>query len=628
MPSLFSFVRRLLSVICFLCCSLLNYAQQFVWGHAISGSGIVNLGYSVVDATGNTYLAGTFTQQADFDPGPGITNLTAVGDSDIFVCKFNSSGNFVWAIQLGSTGVDAAEYITQDALGNLYITGRFSGMVDFDPGAGTASLSAQAGTDAFVAKYDSAGHYIWATGFAESGNSTGKAVAVDASANVYVTGNFSGTVSFTTDSSFTALGGSDVFICKLNAGGITLWGDRIGGTSFNNATGIVADAAGNVYTVGIFQNGTIDLDPGPDSANYLAGTSIIYMVKLNTSGGLVWAIQNNAVSAYDLKIDAAGNLYTAGRLFGVADMDPGPGTVNIGIARFSTDYFWELNSDGGYVLAKSYGGYNTIGDAMSLNFDPLGNLYTAGGDASFAKWDKNGNQLWGLTYGYNNPVITIATDAMQRLYTAGNFLHSIDLDPGPDTVIARAYDRGIYFTQLAQAAGSSLPLTWISLKGHLNNRQQSTLNFTVSEENVADYTIEKSIEGSTFSKIASLDSKGNGTNSYTYTEAVALNQTAWYRILQTDIDKRFSYSTVVCITAGQTRSAASVFPVPARGNITLQITSDALLHTKAVLVDLKGLQMKTIFINDYNTPISLDNLPAGMYLLHLANGASLKIVQQ
>jgi hypothetical protein len=89
-----------------------------------------------------------------------------------------------------------------------------------------------------------------------------------------------------------------------------------------------------------------------------------------------------------------------------------------------------------------------------------------------------------------------------------------------------------------------------------------------------------------------------------------------------------SARSMVSVTHGKLRAFATVFPVPSRGLVTLQITGEELLHTKAVLLDMKGRQLKTIFINDYNTPISLGNLPSGMYLLQLANGAYLKILQQ
>jgi hypothetical protein len=354
MTPLFFVVRRLLLVTSLFFCSLLNFAQLpgYVWGRSISGGDYIKLGYSVIDGPGNVYMAGTFNQWVDFDPGPDSAKLTSVGDYDAFVGKLDSSGHMLWTIQLGSSGADRGEYVNVDALGNVYVTGSFSGTIDFDPGPGTASLTASAGTDAFVAKYDGAGNYIWAVGFAESGNSTGKALGVDGNANVYVTGNFSGVISFTNGTSYISLGGNDVFICKLNSAGGLEWGQRIGGSSLDNASGIVADATGNVFALGMFENGTIDLDPGPDSANYRTGTSLAYLIKLNGNGGLIWAIRTPVPFANDLKMDAAGNLYIAGSIFDVVDFDPGPGTANAGIGRVSTDYFWVLTGDGGLRISQ------------------------------------------------------------------------------------------------------------------------------------------------------------------------------------------------------------------------------------------------------------------------------------
>jgi hypothetical protein len=389
--------------------------------------------------------------------------------------------------------------------------------------------------------------------------------------------------------------------------------------------GIVADASGNVFAMGMFKEGIIDLDPGPDTANYWAGTSLVYLDKLDANGGLIWAMRTFAQSGHDLKMDGSGNLYLAGNIAAAYDFDPGPDTVIIGKPRTFMDYFWVLTSDTGYVLAKAFDG---IGDANSANFDAAGNIYVAGGTGAYHKWDNKGNLIWSGYYGVNNPCKTIGVDGMQNVYTMGNFHTPIDLDPGADTAIFRPVYSGIFVNKLAQSAGAPLPLTWISLEGHLNNVQHSTLSFTVNEENVKDYTVEKSMDGTSYNKIASLEGKGNGMHSYVYTEPTALQQTAWYRILQTDLDGHSGYSAVIRLRAGKARLAATVYPIPARGNVTLQITGDELLHTKAVLIDLKGIQVKSILINDYNTAIDLHNLPHGMYLLQLANGSNLKVMKQ
>src|SRR5688500_2535630 len=89
---------------------------------------------TAVDNTGNVYTTGSFTGTADFDPGTGTNNLTTFGSDDIFVSNLNSSGEFVWARQLGGTNSDKGISITVDNIGNVYTTGRFAETTDFDPG--------------------------------------------------------------------------------------------------------------------------------------------------------------------------------------------------------------------------------------------------------------------------------------------------------------------------------------------------------------------------------------------------------------------------------------------------------------------------------------------------------------
>lgn len=628
MTPLLFFVHRCLLVICLLSCALLNFAQPdlgYVWGRAIMGTDFVNEGYSVVDAAGNVYIAGNFNQTADFDPGPNAVNLAAVGDMDAFICKLDPGGNYAWAIQLGSNSVDKAENVKLDALGNVYVTGSFSGTVDFDPGPGAALLSAAAGTDAFVAKYDNAGNYVWAVSFAESGNSTGMALSIDANTNVYATGNFSGDITFSSSIFYTSLGANDSYICKLNSNGAVVWAKRVGGDGEDRGWGIAADVMGNVFVTGDF-TGSGDFDPGPGSTIFTTVFSNVWLVKLDAGGNLVWAIHNGARAALDLKTDAAGNLYLVGSFMGTVDFDPGPNTATLYTPYRSTQYLWKLTNDGGYVFAKDYVFANS-----SVALDAIGNIYTSGGNAVFSKRDQNGNGGW--NYSYNAGGLahcnTIAVDATLHVYTIGIFNVPIDLDPSAGmAVFTPTGTRAIWINKLTQPEAGPLPLTWIKLEGHLNNQHQATISFTVSEEDVQGYTVEKSTDGITYSKIGALESNGNGTHSYVYTEPIALQQTAWYRILQTDANGQFSYSANVRIVASQARSAATVFPIPAKGHVTLQITGDELLHTKAILIDMKGRPVKTVLINNYSTAISLHNLPGGLYLLQLANGSSLKIMRQ
>ncbi len=85
-----------------------------------------------------------------------------------------------------------------DAADNVYITGQFSGTTDFDPSPTSIDpLTARGPTDAFVLKLDSTGNFIWARQFGGSTSSTsGQAIEVDAAGDVYTTGLFSGTADF------------------------------------------------------------------------------------------------------------------------------------------------------------------------------------------------------------------------------------------------------------------------------------------------------------------------------------------------------------------------------------------------------------------------------------------------
>jgi hypothetical protein len=91
----------------------------------------------------------------DFDPGPDTFNLASFGTNDIFIAKFDSSGNFVWAKQMGGSSTfssNRAMSSAVDALGNVYTTGNFEGTADFDPGPRTFNITSSGSSDIFLTK--------------------------------------------------------------------------------------------------------------------------------------------------------------------------------------------------------------------------------------------------------------------------------------------------------------------------------------------------------------------------------------------------------------------------------------------------------------------------------------------
>ena len=191
----------------------------------------------VVDPTNNyIYVAGAYSSTSvDFDPGAGTANLSAVGGTDIFLAKYDLSGNFVWVKSMGGTGNENPNDIDIDSSGNIYLTGAYNNLADFDPNAGILNLNpASAGAnDIFVAKYDSSGGVVWAKSMGGISNDIGIGVAVDGNGNVYTNGYFSGTADFDPGAgtaNLTSAGGTDIFVSKLNSSGTFVFVKQFGGT--------------------------------------------------------------------------------------------------------------------------------------------------------------------------------------------------------------------------------------------------------------------------------------------------------------------------------------------------------------------------------------------------------------
>ncbi len=200
--------------------SKLDSSGNFVWVRGFGASGNENGSSIATDSLGNVILGGSFVGTVDFDPGAGTSNLTSVGNTDAFVLKLDSSGNHVWARPYGGTAnADSVWGLTVDGSGNVFTTGNYESTVDFDPGVGTANLTAVGGRDTYVWKLDPSGNFVWVKGFGGAIVDTGQSVAVDASGNVWSAGVMEGTVDFDPGpgtSNLTSLGQSDVYVMRMS----------------------------------------------------------------------------------------------------------------------------------------------------------------------------------------------------------------------------------------------------------------------------------------------------------------------------------------------------------------------------------------------------------------------------
>ena len=308
---------------------------NFLWAKTFGSSGYnQDVGNSIaVDANGNVFVTGWFSDTVDFDPGSGTDNHTSNGGADIFVEKLNANGDFQWAKTFGEANYDRGYGITVDNSGNVYTIGSFLDTVDFDPGTGTDNHSSSK-FDIFIQKLDATGNYVWTKTFGGTDDDYGQSVVIDDSGNIYSTGYFGETADFdpgTGTDNHSSNGEADIFVQKLNANGDFQWAKTFGGPELDNGLDVAVDANSNVYTVGIFNN-TVDFDPGTSTDNHSSnGGYDVFIQKLDANGNFVWA-NTFGSGDYDygkgIAVETTGNIYTAGYFNDAVDFDPGTGTDN------------------------------------------------------------------------------------------------------------------------------------------------------------------------------------------------------------------------------------------------------------------------------------------------------------
>jgi hypothetical protein len=148
--------------------SKLDASGNFLWAIPVSAGPGQDEGRGlVIDASGSIVVTGNFSETSDFDPGPGITQLTATGNSfESFLAKYSTGGSLMWVKKAGRSP-DGNEWIIpwklrQDGAGNLYTTGSFGGDCDFDPSAASFDINAGTVTSTYIQKLSSTGDFIWA----------------------------------------------------------------------------------------------------------------------------------------------------------------------------------------------------------------------------------------------------------------------------------------------------------------------------------------------------------------------------------------------------------------------------------------------------------------------------------
>jgi PKD repeat protein len=461
-----------------------------VWANSGSGtSRDYGLGIGV-DANGNSYVTGYFI-------GTSITfgsiTLTNVGNpaffrDEMFIVKYDSSGNVAWAKSGAGTSFDEGTAIAVDASGNSYVTGWFG-----SPGInfGGTFLSTTSGYNIFLVKYDTGGSVVWAK--SAGGNSTdhGYGIAIDGIGNSFVTGTFLSDSIIFGNSTLTNSGFDDMFVMKFDVSGNPVWAKSAGGTYYDKGKGIATDASGNCYVAGYYGSPSITF--GSTTLTTSLGNNQMFLVKYNPSGSVSWvkSATGNTLNV-DVEIavaaDAGGHSFVAGGFAGYT-MIFGSTTLT----GTSTSYY-----DVFIAKVDSAPGASIPVAAFTANITNI----AVGGSVNFTDLSTNSPTSWNWTFNGGSPANSTMQNPTNIIYnTAGCYAVTLvatnTAGSGPLTQtcyinvgIVPAVCNELFFSE--------------HIEGSSNNKALEIYNPTASAINISNYAIE-------------LYNNGSATVSSTYT---------------------------------------------------------------------------------------------------------------
>ena len=434
---------RILFLFFFCILASINLTGQFVnfdWVKSfVRAAGIsYELNHIGVDQSENVYHSGNFSNTKDLDPGPGVYNISCPL-SGVFITKLNQYGNFLWGANISGNRFTHITSQFTDSFGNTYITGRFSGTTDFDPGSGVYNLSVVENTSAiFILKLGTNGEFKWAKKIGDVGSNSGVSIVADNSGNVYITGNFVNSVDFDPGPGVYMLGQvlTNAFVLKLDSNGNFVFARAFLSNSGSHGYYIKLDNSGNIYVSGIF-SGTTDFDPGPNVFNLSTGLSVFssYLMKLNITGNFVWAKKD---AGGPFVVDAAQNIFTFDS--NLSKYDPNGNLLWVkvtGGAPFSFDLSNHISPIDIDTIGNIY--INSI-FRYTQDFDPGPGIFTMstfnGGydsDVFFSRFDNNGNFIWSKKFGSfaDDFPFSIKIDASGNIYSTGIYYGTVDFDPNP-----------------------------------------------------------------------------------------------------------------------------------------------------------------------------------------------------
>lgn len=481
-----------------------KFNQVPLWAKKTNDSA-KNVSFDITtDKSGNMFMTGYFERKATF----GRVELTAhdnSSDTDLFIVKYNSSGNVIWAKKAGGSGNDQGNKIVTDAAGNLFVSGSFHNEPRFDSVTLKTSNPNANDYDSFIAKYSTAGQVQWAKAISGTDKNGIAGIATDSSGNLLIVGFFNQTIELD-NNRLTAAGEEDILMAKFGPDGSLLWVKQMGSKGNDGGQDIATDSAGNIFISGYFDN---QVDFGGITLSANKNSEKIFIAKYSPAGKLLWvkAVNQRQSNRFILTTDRAGNLFVSSTFdkfitFGNITLQATKSS-DIFITKYSSagDVLWAKQADGG-ASEKVYDITTDSADNVLImgQFDGTATFYptqltSLGRDDIFmAKYAANGALVWvtGLKNYSFAQGHAIAMNKQDDIFLTGIFSQRISLG---ETTLTSGSSQAFWtrFASLNQPIPILSPQR-VSFKAEYNaynpppqqitisNKGTETLEWTVSED--------------------------------------------------------------------------------------------------------------------------------------------------
>jgi len=349
----------------------------FVWAKMATSIGADDLADVALDQSGFVYAVGKFDE--DIIIGNDTFYIPSSGNSDALFVKYDSSGNYIWGLQLGGNGPQEASNIVISDNNDIYISGKVIGTAYMGTtAAGVPQYLTSSGFQrGFISKFNVNGQLIWTTLIDATYFTDVQSMALDQNDDIMVTGTFQANANFGNGVFLTASHQQDFYIAKYSQTGTCLWAFAEGGYNADWSYEIAVDANGNFAIAGSFDD-TLNL-----SGNILVarGWGDAIVAYYDSAGVLKWFDQAGGYStqtvtadaAYSLAFDSANKLWVTGYY----QDDIIFGTDTLTSLGYSDTYMVQYSPTGTVLQTKSFGGSGLHDRPTDIKIDNLDNVYVA-----------------------------------------------------------------------------------------------------------------------------------------------------------------------------------------------------------------------------------------------------------